>query len=56
MALGFTQPLTEMITRNLPGVKVRPVLKVDNPTAICEPIAYTLKKSKAIPVTGRGGL
>jgi hypothetical protein len=24
MALGLTQPLTEMITRNLPGGKARP--------------------------------
>jgi hypothetical protein len=37
MALGSTQPLTEMSTRNLPGVKGRPVRKADNLTAICEP-------------------
>jgi hypothetical protein len=37
MALGWTQPLTEMSTRNLPGAKGRPVRKVDV-TAICEPI------------------
>jgi hypothetical protein len=37
MALGLTQPLTEMSTRNLPGSKERPVHKVDNFTAICEP-------------------
>jgi hypothetical protein len=36
MALGSTQPLTEMSTRNLPGGKVQPVQ--DNLTAICEPI------------------
>jgi hypothetical protein len=35
MALGPTQPLTEMSTRNLPGNKWRPA---DNPTANCEPI------------------
>jgi hypothetical protein len=38
MALGSTQPLTEMSTRNLPGGKGRPALKVGNLIAICEPI------------------
>jgi hypothetical protein len=38
MALGSTQPLTEMSTRNLPGGKVRLVHEADNLTAICEPI------------------
>jgi hypothetical protein len=38
MALGSTQPLTEMSTRNLPGGKERPARGVDNLTAICEPI------------------
>jgi hypothetical protein len=43
MALGSTQPLTEMSTRNLPGGKGRPA---DRParkadiTAICEPTVY----------------
>jgi hypothetical protein len=38
MALGSTQPLTEMSTKNLPGVKGgRPARKADNLTAICEP-------------------
>jgi hypothetical protein len=32
MALGSSQPLTEMSTRNLPG---RPARKADNITAIC---------------------
>jgi hypothetical protein len=36
MALGSTQPLTEMSTINLPGDKGR--RKADSPTAICEPI------------------
>jgi hypothetical protein len=40
MALGLTQPLTEMSTRNLPGGKGRLVRKCDNLTAICEPIAW----------------
>jgi hypothetical protein len=35
MALGLTQPLTEMSTRNLPGVKGRPAREADNLTAIC---------------------
>jgi hypothetical protein len=38
MALGSTQPLTEMSTRNLPGGKERPVHKADNLTVIYEPI------------------
>jgi hypothetical protein len=40
MALGSTQPLTEMSTRNLPGSKGRPARKADNLTAICEPNIY----------------
>jgi hypothetical protein len=38
MALGSTQPLTEMSTRNLPGAKGRQARKADNLTDICEPI------------------
>jgi hypothetical protein len=38
MALGSTQPLTEIITRNLAGGKGLPVRKADNLTDICEPI------------------
>jgi hypothetical protein len=38
MAVGSTQPLTEMSTRNLPRGKGRPAPKADNLTAICEPI------------------
>jgi hypothetical protein len=38
MALGSTQPLTEMSTRNCLGGKVRPARKADNLTAIYEPI------------------
>jgi hypothetical protein len=36
MALKSTQPLTEMSTRNLPGVKGRPARKAENLIAICE--------------------
>jgi hypothetical protein len=42
MALGLTQPLTEMSTRNIPGGEGRTVRKADNLTAICEPIVYKM--------------
>jgi hypothetical protein len=42
MALGSTQPLTEMSTRNRPGRKGQPARKADNHTAICEPIVYKM--------------
>jgi hypothetical protein len=38
MSLGSTQPLREINTRNLPGVKGRPACMADNLTALCEPI------------------
>jgi hypothetical protein len=38
MALGATQPLTEISTRTLPGGEGRPARKADNLTATCEPI------------------
>jgi hypothetical protein len=38
VALGTTQPLTEMSTGNLPGGKGRRAHKADNLTAIREPI------------------
>jgi hypothetical protein len=38
MALWSTQPLTETIITDLPGVKERPVRKADKLAAICEPI------------------
>jgi hypothetical protein len=37
MALGLTQPLTKMSTRNLPGGKKRLAHRADNLAAICEP-------------------
>jgi hypothetical protein len=37
MALGSTQPLTEMSTRKFPGGKKRPARKAHNLAAICEP-------------------
>jgi hypothetical protein len=44
IALGFTQPLTEMSTRNHLGRegKVRPAGKFDDHTAICESIVLTM--------------
>jgi thymidylate synthase len=38
IAIASVQSLTEMSTRNLPGRKGRSGRKVDNLTAICEPI------------------
>jgi hypothetical protein len=60
MALGSTQPLTAMSTRNLLGGKGQPARKADNLTAICEPTVYkkcgSLNVSKPYgtshPVTG----
>jgi hypothetical protein len=37
LALGSTQPLTEMSSRNFPGGKKRPARRADNLAAICEP-------------------
>jgi hypothetical protein len=48
MALGSTQPLTEMSTRKLPWGKGRPARKADNLTAICEPIAPLWNRTPAV--------
>jgi hypothetical protein len=37
IALGSTQPLTQMSTRNFPGGKKRPVRRAGNLAAIYEP-------------------
>jgi hypothetical protein len=37
MALGSTQPLTEISTRNLPESKMRPAHRPNNLAAICVP-------------------
>jgi hypothetical protein len=42
MALGSTQPLTEMSTKDLLGGKGRPLHKADNLTAIYDPIVYKM--------------
>jgi hypothetical protein len=50
MALGSTQPLTEMSTRNLPEQKGkgRPARKANNLTAICEPIVQKMWKPQPL--------
>jgi hypothetical protein len=53
MALGSTQPLTELSTRSLPGVKGRSAHKADNLTAISEPlVSQTYEPPR--PATGIG--
>jgi hypothetical protein len=42
MALGSTQPLTEMSTRSLTGGKGRPARKADNLITICDSTAYKM--------------
>jgi hypothetical protein len=37
MAMGSTQPLTEISTRNLPGGKKQPARRANNVAAIYEP-------------------
>jgi hypothetical protein len=46
MAMGSTQPLAEMSTRNLSGDKGQPARKADNLTAIYEPIVYKMWESR----------
>jgi hypothetical protein len=48
MALGSTQPLTDMSTRNLPGGRGRPARKTDNLTAISESTVYELWKLRRL--------
>jgi hypothetical protein len=40
MALGSTEPVKEMSTRNLPEGKGLPARMADNFTVICEPFVY----------------
>jgi hypothetical protein len=42
MAMGSTQPLTEMSTRNIPGGKGLPALKADNLPANYKPIVWKM--------------
>jgi hypothetical protein len=48
MALGPTQPLTEMSTKDLPGGKGRPERKADNLTAISEPIIMKMWQPRSL--------
>jgi hypothetical protein len=41
-ALGLTQPVTEISSRNFPEEKARQALKADNLIAICEPIVLKM--------------
>jgi hypothetical protein len=56
MALGSTQHLTEMSTRNLPGGKEPSELKADSLTAICEPIVYKMWEPRLLSPVGLHGL
>jgi hypothetical protein len=48
MALGLTQSLTQMSSRNLPGGEGRPARKADILTAICEPIVEEMWKPRCL--------
>jgi hypothetical protein len=48
MALGSTQPLTVMSTRNLPGGKGRQASKADNLTSNYEPIIYKMREPRRL--------
>jgi hypothetical protein len=50
MALGSTQPLTKMSTRNILGGKGRPVRRADNLTAIYEPTVYKMWEPQRLTV------
>jgi hypothetical protein len=50
MALGSTQPLTEMSTRNFPGGKGRAASKADNLTAICDPIVQKMWEPQRLTI------
>jgi hypothetical protein len=52
MALGLTQPLTEMSTRNLPGSKGHLAHKADNLTAICDLIVYKMWEPQPLTPCG----
>jgi hypothetical protein len=54
MALGSTQPITEISTRNLPSGKRRPARKANNLIANCEPIIW--KKCGSLDVSQPYGL
>jgi hypothetical protein len=45
-ALGWTQPPTEMSTRNLPASKGWPKRKAEHLTGTCEPISYKVSEPR----------
>jgi hypothetical protein len=47
MALGWTQPLTELSTTNLPRYKAWPAMKAENLTSISEAI---IEKNKCAEI------
>jgi hypothetical protein len=48
MALGSTQPLTEISTRNIPGSKRQPARKADNLASICEGIFQKMEEPRRL--------
>jgi hypothetical protein len=48
MALGSTQPLTEMSTKNLPGGNGLTACKADNLTAVCEPTVCKMREPRRL--------
>jgi hypothetical protein len=56
MALGSTQPLTEMSTRNFPGGKKRPARRADNVAANYEPNVWNVGTSPSRNPKGLHGL
>jgi hypothetical protein len=50
MALGSTQLLIEMSTRNLPGGQGLPERKADNLTPICKPNSEKMRKPQRLAI------
>jgi hypothetical protein len=50
MAVGSTQPVTEMSTRNLPAGKGRSARKANNLIVICEPTVYKMWEPQRVTV------
>jgi hypothetical protein len=56
MALGSTQSLTEMSTRDIPEGKKRPARRADNSPAICERMSENVGASTSRNPKGLHGL